>query len=77
MLKMLTGFWLVIRNMENRNFIQELESSESINLPNFLDGLLEGLNAASDIADENKIDLHSLPKFVELQDFVLTRLKDS
>ena len=63
--------------MENRSYITELESSESINKTNFLDGLLEGLNAASDIADENNIDLHSLPKFVELQDFVLKRLKDS
>lgn len=61
--------------MEDRNYIEELKGSINFTDPKYIDGLVEGLNAAFYIALEEGIDLHKLPKFLELQDFVLEHSK--
>ena len=61
--------------MEDRNYIEELKESMNFNDPKYIDGLVEGLNAAFYIAEEEGIDLYKLPKFLELQNFVLEHLK--
>jgi hypothetical protein len=64
-----------IINMEDRDYIEELKGSMNFNDPKYIDGLVEGLNAAFYIAQEAGIDLYKTPKFVELQDFVLKHSK--
>lgn len=61
--------------MENRDYIEELKTSIYFNDRKYIDGFVEGLNAVFYIAHEEGIDLYKLPKFVELQDFVLEHSK--
>lgn len=52
-------------------YIEQLKQSSRFNNLNFIEGLEEGLDASSLIADDMKLRLAGIKAFDELYDFVL------